>query len=118
MININVKSTVLPVKIGELEFAFDMSDQGLKNLEDKHESVVKKLQLMKQSDLQDPKLIIEECLELFLGKGTFDKVYEQTPSVIMCMEILINLTEMLGESIQKNLPQSEKFAKYLKKSKK
>lgn len=117
MININVvKKVGIPVKIGELEFDIDMSDERLEELATKHEEIVVMFSGIGDSS-KEAKKALKKGFNLFLGKGSFKKIYEQTPSLIGCANILVELLELLPKAIKGTMTQQEKALKLTKNKK-
>lgn len=117
-IQIKTKKVGIPVTIGELEFLVDTSDNGMDTLAERYQDVVDSMQTVKEGDsLDSAKSILEEGFDLFLGEGAFDKIYEQTPSTILCAEYMAVLMEGIAEEMKKQQTETAKKInkKYLTK---
>jgi len=102
-IKINLESTKIPVEIGDLKFEFDASDKNRKYLEKKAKEIGKKeerltsLDFEKLTDEESEKAemeandLIKESFNYILGEGAFEKIYEQTPSIIFLTDYLVQL---------------------------
>lgn len=97
---IQTKSTSIPVEIGKLKFELDLSDDKLNDLVTKHDAIAKKIEEVKTKDLVAAKLVLKECFEFLLVEGSFEQIYEQTPSVIQCLDILFALVNATNEEIK------------------
>lgn len=118
VIQIKTKQVGIPVTIGKLEFLVDTSDDGINNLADKYKEVVDLLEGAEEGDtVEQAKSILEEGFDLFLGAGAFEKIYEQTPSSLLCAEYLAALMEGVAEEMKKQQVESSKKInkKYLTK---
>lgn len=124
MINIQIdQKTAIPVKIGELVFEIDVTDEKLDELIAKHSEVAELFEDDVPETTEEAKKVLKKAFDLFLGKGAFKKIYVQTPSIIGCVGILTNLLKSLPEELEKLTPpltQAEKATQLveLKKKKK
>lgn len=117
-INIQQKKVGIPVTLGELEFFIDTSDNAMEDIKDNYEAIVKKFEEKDLvQDLETAKSVLEEGFDMLLGQGAFEKVYEQTPSAMLCAEYLAALMEGVSEEINKQHSQVQKNIKkkYLNK---
>lgn len=122
-IKIQTQQTGIPIEIGELTFYFDTTDENIFSFEKKQEKITKELEELNpkdDADLEDVKEVLRRGFDLFLGKGAFDKIYDQTPSVLACLSYLeqvgngiaAELNKMSGVSAQ---VKAKKYAKSKKK---
>lgn len=108
-IKIQTKQTGIPVEIGELNFVFDTSDESIKRFNKEIGVIQKKLKKIDTSKedteenvnrmFEEAKNYLEEGFNLTLGTGAFDKIYEQTPSVIYLVDYFIKLAEGIEEEL-------------------
>lgn len=120
-IKIQTKKTEIPVEIGDLTFSFDVSDESVKRFRDEAVKVQKEFENLVISEdeekaLEQAKLALKRGFEIMLGKGAFEKVYNLSPSVMICMQYFVQL----AGGIEEELPsmgfaetQQEKAKKYL-----
>lgn len=108
-IKIQTKQTGIPVEFGELNFVFDTSDESIKHFNKEIEVIQKKLEKIDTSKedteedvdrmFDEAKDYLGEGFNLMLGKGAFDKIYEQTPSVLNLIEPFVELAEGIKEEL-------------------
>lgn len=99
MIKINTQNTEIPVEMGALQFTIDSSDEGLEKLLKKYSDIVKKMEKMKDNDNESTKTLMAESFDALLGKGAFEQIYKQTPSVLRCVQILADLMVAIREKL-------------------
>lgn len=129
-IKIQTKQIGIPVEIGELNFVFDTSDESVKKFRKDLNAVYEKLEKIdtnaKETEDEDKlfdeaKEYLSEGFELILGEGSFDKIYEQTPSVLHLIDYFVKLAEGIKEELSDlgiDESQKELTEKYLAKKKK
>lgn len=117
---INTKKTGIPVRIGELDFTVDTTDKGLEQLVESYKEIVKEMEKFDGDGIGDAKELLTKGFDLFLGGGSFEKIYEQTSSVTECANYLEALVLGVTEELQEinKATQREKVDKYLKHKKK
>lgn len=118
MINIQIQEqkTTIPVKIGKLNFEIDVTDEKLDELMVKHGEVAELFEDEVPETVADAKQVLKKAFNLFLGKGAFKQIYEQTPSIMGCMTILTELLESFPKELEKLAPpltQAEKAAQFV-----
>lgn len=123
-IKIEQKQTTIPVEIGDLLFAFDVSDDNIKKFYTSiaaTEEKINKLEMkMKKGndnipvEFSDLKLIMEAVLDSIFGSGTFTKIYEQTPSLSLITDYFYQITQGLEEEFA-SLNRNKKLNKYMKR---
>ena len=120
VIKINTKQVGIPVEIGELKFTFDTSDNALEKLVGTAESFLSELAEIEGNDLKGAKKALQRGFDFLLGANAFEQIYEQTPSVLRCVEILEELVQSLTNELQnKNIStQQQKAEQYLNHKKK
>lgn len=122
--SINVDKTGFPVSVGEVEFWFDSSIEGLENFLNADKVVETRLEEVKKkakginipeitefevSDI-DPKFskqaialkkeVVGITYDVLLGEGAFDKIYKTYPDVFELERIINPLQKGISESIQ------------------
>jgi hypothetical protein len=66
---------------------------------------------------EETKQLVKEIIDVFLGEGSFDKIYEQSGgSIFNVIELVMVLGEIVEERMAKE--KNEKLNKYLKNKKK
>lgn len=124
IIKIQTQSTAVPIEFGELEFSFETSDESVqafyKNVE-QTKSELESMEIEKGNELESLKKILRKGFESFLGEGAFDKIYEQTPSVINLAPLFMQLAEAITAQLKDmgmDESQKTKVEKYLRNKKK
>lgn len=120
-IKIQTQKTEIPIELGDLKFAFDISDESIKRFRDNAVKIQKELESINVSDQDDKameqlKEILERGFTIMLGEGAFKKIYERSPSVMVVM----NYFEQIANGIAAELnemgyseTQAQKAKKYL-----
>ena len=100
-IKIELKSTIIPVEIGELKFQIDVSDVNMDVIDEKVNAFLKEVDAFKK-DLTDesaPAKKLEEALNALLGENAYAKLYEQLKRV----DLIVELFDRLMIELVKNL---------------
>lgn len=124
VIKIQTETPAIPVEIGELKFDFDTSDESIKRFHEGLEQMQKELSeldIAGLGELEASKQALRTGYDFMLGEGTFDKIYEQTPSVISCMKYFQQLSTGIKEHLDEVglvETQAEKAKKYVSSKKK
>lgn len=122
-IKINTQTTEIPVVFGNLEFTFNVSDESIKNFREKALKVQKELESLAENENDDDKVlekakeVLKRGFDLMLGEGAFEKIYELSPSVMICAQYFVQLAEGLEQELQKrglSKTQEELAEKYIK----
>lgn len=120
-IKIQTEKPEIPIEIGDLEFAFDVTDESVIAFRENGRRIQEelgKLQIDEDDDetLDQVKDILKRGYDLILGDGAFEKVYELSPSVIVCMNYLEQIVIGIEQELNKkgfSLSQKEKVQKYI-----
>lgn len=120
-IKIQTEKPEIPIEIGDLEFAFDVTDESVIEFRENGRRIQEelgKLQIDEDDDetLDQVKDILKRGYDLILGDGAFEKVYELSPSVIVCMNYLEQIVIGIEQELNKkgfSLSQKEKVQKYI-----
>ncbi|MBM4762706.1 DUF6673 family protein [Bacillus sp. B15-48] len=123
-IKIQTQKPEIPVEIGDLTFAFNVSDESVKKFRDEAVKVQKELENIAISDDEDKaieqsKEVLKRGFNIMLGDGAFEKVYDISPSVMICMQYFVQLAEGIEQELRNmgfNESQQEKAKKYLMKN--
>jgi hypothetical protein len=131
----NIKKQGFPIKIGNIEFWFDVSHEAMREFIEKDQKAGEKLKeiekradAIQQSD-DDELTKADEAFELkkeeltlqydaMLGDGAFDKIYSQYPDIRQLEKILIPIDKAVGDAVHKWLDEDEKERKEILESKK
>lgn len=103
VLKISTKKGKLPIEIGELTFHYDITDEGQAKLLKGSKKFEKKIKALGESDLSNldvVKELLEETFDFLLGEGAFEKIYNQSPSTIECMDIAYELMMSLAAEMQ------------------
>lgn len=114
-IKIQTKTHVIPIEIGDVKLEFDMSDENLQKLFDTEHDVMKKIDEVDKNDFEAQKKAISEIVDAMLGDGSFDKLYELSPSIFIVVEYFMQIAQGLKEEVNKRLGNDNlsKAQKYL-----
>lgn len=118
-IKIQTQKPEIPVEIGDLKFAFEITDEAIENYHKNVAKITDSLTKVKDDDVEGAKDILRKAYELFLGEGSFDAVYEITPSVVICMQYLYQIAEGIDKELKARgiIPdQNDLISKYLGKN--
>lgn len=115
MIKIQTKTHIIPIEIGDVKLEFDMSDENIKRLFDSENEIMKKISEVDSNDFDAQKKAIKEIIDAMLGDGSFDKLYNLSPSVFIVVEYFMQIAQGLKEEINKRLGNDNlsKAQKYL-----
>ncbi|MET3504940.1 hypothetical protein [Halalkalibacter oceani] len=126
-IRIQTEQTGIPVEIGELKFIFDTSDESIIRFRKGAEKLQDELMAIEfdKNDelaaLESAKDALRRGFDFMLGEGSFDRIYEQTPSVYSLTKYFEQIAEGLEKELKAmghELSQADKAKKYLKAKKK
>ena len=124
-IKIQTEKTFIPVEIGDLKFKFDITDESIVELRKNADKVRKELENIEadkndEKALEQTKDVLRQGYTLILGEGAFEKIYEISPSVIVCMKYFEQVVRGIEEELQEmgfSQSQMEKAQKYIRKKK-
>lgn len=124
-IKIALKSSEIPIEIGELDYSFRMDDESIEKfkkaiveVEEFLKVEAAKLEKLEENDvdqLEQQKKILRISFDKILGDGAFDEIYKQTPSIINCANYFVQLGAGLKEEIDNY--NGDDLSKYLEKPK-
>lgn len=114
-IKIQTKTHVIPIEVGDIKLSFDMSDENLDKLFDSEHEIMNTLSKVDKNDFEAQKKAIKKIIDEMLGEGSFDKLYDLTPSVFIVVEYFMQIAQGLKEEINKRLGNDNlsKAKKYL-----
>lgn len=124
-IRIQTQDTFIPVELGDLTLKFDISDESLINLRRKMEDVQNVAKNIKETSndeevIEQVKSIIGKAYDEVFGKGTYDKVYEVSPSVFITTQYFMEIAQGLNKEMENRgftVSTHEKAKQYLAKKK-
>lgn len=125
-IKIQTKDSYIPIFLGDLEIRFDISDDSLTKLRKGASKVQEELDAIKEPEdeekaTEEMKGVLKRGFDFLYGEGTFEKVYEITPSVMVCFEYFQQMTDATFKELDKrglSPSQKEKAKQYLAKKNK
>lgn len=124
VIKIQTRKPEIPIEIGDLKFSFDTSDESIKEFYSQANEVRKELENITINDeekaLEQAKEVLKQGFDVMLGVGAFDKVYALSPSVAICADYFVQLSEGIKRELDKmgaSQPQQEKISKYVQNKK-
>lgn len=125
-IKIQTEKPHIPIEFGNLNFQFDLTDESIKTYRDNHIKLQKELENIKidpddDAAIEQVRDLLEKGYDLILGKGAFEKIYKDIPSVILLLEYFPKLMEGISDELSKRgfKPSAqEKARKYLANKKK
>lgn len=146
-ININIKRSGFPIKIGEVEFWFDTSNEALvkfsevpQQINDRFNEYQKELversnagefddvkdgvvdAKVAQQAIEMEKKLLEIKYDAFFGDGTFAKLYEKYPDYLALENALEQVDELVAKELEKLQKEradkvNERTSQYLQKAK-
>ncbi|WP_461198555.1 hypothetical protein [Enterococcus sp. N249-2] len=109
MVKIQVKTTQLPIEIGEHIFYIDTSEKGAEafwelvaGYAEKSSKITKKLekeQLKAETADRKAQEELEKVIENLLGPGAFDKLFELSPDYTLISEYYMEICSAVGKEI-------------------
>src|SRR5690625_7963601 len=92
-----------------------MSDENIKKLFNSEHDIMKKISEVDKNDFEAQKKAIKEIIDALLGDGSFDKLYDLSPSIFIVVEYFMQIAQGLKEEINKRLGNDSlsKAQKYL-----
>ena len=114
-IKIQTKTHVIPIEIGDVKLEFDMSDENIKKLFNSEHDIMKMIDEVDKNDFDAQKEAVKSIVDKLLGDGSFDKLYELSPSVFIIVDYFLQIAQGLKEEINKRLGNDNlsKAQKYL-----
>ncbi len=105
-IKIEEKKPEIPVEIGELRFAFQVTDESILEFRKNGLQIQKELEQLEidednEENIEMVKDILKRGFDLILGDGAFEKIYEMTPSVVFLMDYFVQLSNGIADELEK-----------------
>lgn len=105
MIKIQERKPEIPVEIGPLKFSFSVTDESVLNFRKNALPVLQELESMvldendEEKALEQAKEMLQKGFDVTLGDGSFEKIYELTPSVRYLADYFVQLWIGLDKEI-------------------
>src|SRR5699024_7448878 len=105
-INIKTKQTYIPVQLGDLELKYDLSDDAIARVRKVSKELIQEIENIDEDKLSEEETMIEikgllkEAYDILFGEGTFEKVYEMSPSTLIVQEYLVQIAEGVTEELK------------------
>ena len=119
-IKIEKKQTEIPIEIGDLKFAFDVTDESIQRFRENAIKIQQELETIddEEENMENAKAILGKGFDVILGDGAFEKVYQMTPSIPYLLNYFIQLVNGLSDELSALGAIEERAQKYLGKRKK
>lgn len=122
---INIKSTVVKVPFVDdegntrLELSFDKKDITEQKITDLQNEMLKNVALMsnqeEKNDFEQLKTVMTTVIDGIFGEGSFDKLYELSPSWSIVLHYFIEMIELIKTETENELSEMQSaLNKYLK----
>lgn len=123
---IQTQKTEIPIELGELKFAFDVSDESVKQFRENTVKLREELESLSVNEQDDEVLelakdVLRRGFTIMLGEGSFEKIYELSPSVTIVMSYFVQISEGIAKELNNmgySESQAEKAKKYIAKKNK
>lgn len=118
-IRIQTEKPSIPIDFGALKFEFDTTDESVKRFYDGIEIMQAELAAIEPqegNEIEAAKEALKKGYDYMLGEGAFEKIYEQTPSVMKLVGYFQQLSESIAEKLSNmglSQSQKQKVDKYL-----
>lgn len=104
-IKIQTRKAEIPVEIGELKFTFDVSDESIKSFREEALRIQKEFHEIghdvdDEKALEQAKNVLKHGFDMMLGEGSFEKIYELSPSVMICAQYFAQLVQGIEVELQ------------------
>lgn len=121
-IKIQTEKPVIPVELGDILLEFAIDDDSIKTFQKTGTKLEKELKELEGSDnIEALKTALKKGYDTLFGEGSFERVYQQTPSVTLCVQYFVQISEGIQKELEARsltITQSQKVEKYLKNKKK
>lgn len=116
-IEISTKKRTVPVEFTDLslKYEIELSDENLSNIEHFMNNA-KNVENEYGDDLEALMNFVADGLDTLLGEGAFDELYEQIPSSLELLNVLISISTQFSEyaikelDLEKNKPKTQQEA--------
>src|SRR5690625_150449 len=104
-IKIQTRDTFIPVELGDLTLKFHVTDESIVNFRKEALKVQQELEKFNDSDndeelLNQAKEALKHGFDVFFGRGSFEKVYDISPSVVIVMSYFEQIVEGIAEELK------------------
>lgn len=83
-----------------LTLYFDKSDKNIQRFYDQYEEIQKLSAEMTENNVDEAKDYLKQVFDAILGEGSFDKVYDINPSIIVVAAYLLQIVEGIYQELQ------------------
>lgn len=122
VIKIQTEKPVIPVELGDVILEFPIDDESIKTFRKTLPKLENELNALDgKDDIESAKEALKTGYDSLFGKGSFERVYQQTPSVPLCIQYFTEIAEGIKKELETRgfaVTQSQKVEKYLKTKKK
>ena len=95
----NLKSSIVPVSINEMDFQVDTTDEKMALFNEKYVALIKHANGIQLEDEANYRELLEEAMDVLLGTGSFARLYEGCPNSVVLFTALNQLVENLMKSL-------------------
>ena len=126
-LKLELKSTIIPIEIGEFKFELDMTDTKRKVIEENLMLFTKEATNLDESNPKDEdklKELLQDMYDELLGTGAFNELYAHTESIEILSNILVHAVVGIKQTLQSrvtfnpNLQMTEKTKEQSKRKSK
>lgn len=125
-IKIQTKDSFIPIELGDQLIKFHITDDAFLKIQKGHEKMEKEIESIEEPDdsqekIEKMKEIMTKAFDFLFEKGSFEKVYSVTPSVVICVDYFNQMVDAVVEELKNRgvSPSSQqKLDKYLQNKKK
>lgn len=83
-----------------LTLYFDKSDKNIQRFYDQYEEIQKLSAEVTENNVDEAKDYLKQVFDAILGEGSFDKVYDINPSIIVVAAYLLQIVEGIYQELQ------------------
>ena len=101
-LKLELKSTMIPIEIGDFKFEVDMTDSKRKEIEKKLLSFTTEVAKLDEENLEDEvklKELLQVIYDELLGLGAFKKLYAHTESLEILSNVLTHIIIGIKQSL-------------------
>jgi len=120
-IKLNLKTTIIPVEIGDFKFEINMTDEKEKAFQAKLNDFLQKAHQLNEQTSEDEetlRIMIAEMYDELLEKGAFEKLYNHTPNTGILLGVFMELVTEFGKEVKSRVIPNSVLKVMNKKAKK
>lgn len=124
IIKIQEQTPEIPIEIGELRFAFSLTDENILRFRRDGQAIADKIQVIAIQDTDSDEVTIEKIKEVLatgfdfmLGEGAFEKIYERTPSISFLVSYFTQLSAGISKELDNQGVPNNKSNRYTRRGK-